>query len=231
MLKRQPASIISLSNTLEKPTLIYTYDPLCGWCYGFHPVMEKLAKRFADDLTIDVIAGGLAIGENAQTITEGYAYIRGALGQVEQTTGVTFGENFKLLAEEGSYFYNSEPSCRAQTVVNKLAPQHALEFAGLLQNAIFLDGKNLNEWDTFSGLMSELSIDTDQAETLYESSETEKSNRENFEWCKKHGASVFPTLLLNIGDEVGVMSRGYRPFDTIESHLHHLINNIKKLSG
>ncbi|MCC5943036.1 MAG: DsbA family protein [Balneolaceae bacterium] len=219
-----------MSNTLENPTLIYAYDPLCGWCYGFHPVMEKLAKRFADDLTIEVIAGGLAIDENAQTIAEGYAYVRGALGQVEQTTGVIFGENFKLLTEEGSYFYNSEPSCRAQTVVNHLAPQHALEFAGMLQNAIFSEGKNLNEWYTFAGLMNELSIDTDQAKVLYESPDIEETNRKNFEWCKENGAAVFPTLLLKIGDEVGVMSRGYRPFDTIESHLHHLINNIKKLS-
>jgi len=216
---------------MEKPTLIYAYDPLCGWCFGFHPVVKKLAARFEDDLNIEVVAGGLAIGDNAQTIAEGYSFILSGLRQVEQKTGVQFGENFKLLAEEGSYFYNSEPSCRAQTVVNYLAHEHALKFAGKLQYALFVDGKNLNEWDTFAALMDELSIDSKEAKVLFESPEISQKNSENFEWCKKNGASAFPTLLLKIGDEFGVMSRGYRPFDTIESHLHHLMNNIKKLSG
>lgn len=217
--------------SMEKPALIYAYDPLCGWCFGFHPVVEKLAVRFADDLNIEVIAGGLAIGENAQTIAEGYSYIQSGLHQVEQKTGVQFGENFKLLAEEGSYFYNSEPSCRAQEVVNQLAPEQALKFAGKLQHALFFDGRNLNEWDTFTSLMDELSIDSKEAKVLFDSPEISQKNSQNFEWCKKKGASAFPTLLLQIGDEFGVMSRGYRPFDTIESHLHHLMNNIKKLSG
>lgn len=215
---------------MNKPTLIYVYDPLCGWCYGFHPVMEKLALRFADDLTINVIAGGLAVGENAQTIAEGYSYIPDGIARVEQTTGVQFGENFKLLAEEGSYFYDSEPSCKAQTVINELASDQALHFAGLLQDAIFKEGKNLNEWATFSELMEALSIDKKEAKSLYESDKIKKKTESGFEWCKQHGATAFPALLLNIGEEYGVMSLGYRPFDTIESHLHHLINNIKKLS-
>lgn len=215
---------------MTKPTLIYAYDPLCGWCFGFHPVMKKLAKRFEDDLNLEVVAGGLAVGENAQPIAEGYSYISEALGQVEQIAGVTFGENFKLLAEEGSYLYNSEPSCIAQTVVNEIAPEHALTFAGMMQSALFIYGKNLNEWDTFSELFTDCSINTDEAKKLFESESIRQKTHENFEWCKEAGATAFPTLLLKIGAEYGVMSRGYRPFDTIESHLHHLINNIRKMS-
>ena len=216
---------------MNKPTLIYAYDPLCGWCYGFHPVMEKLAGRFGDDLDIEVVAGGLAIAENAQPIAVGFDYIAKASKQVESVTGVSFGEPFKLLAEEGSYVYNSEPSCTAQTVVNELAPEKSLSFAGKMQEAIFKHGKNLNTWETFAELFDELSVDTTEAKKLYQSESIKQKTWKNFEWCKNNGASAFPTLLLKIGEEVGVMSRGYRPYDTIESHLHHLINNIKKLSG
>lgn len=211
-------------------TLIYAYDPLCGWCYGFHPVLEKLVSRFKDDLAVEVIPGGLAIGENAQTISEGYSYIRQGLLQVEQVTGVPFGENFKMLAEEGSYFYSSEASCLAQTVVNEISPEHALTFAGIVQKALFTDGKNLNEWSTFAELMKSLSIDTKAASELFNSDVIKQKTYESFDWCRQAGASAFPSLILKIGNETGIMSRGYRPFDTLESHLHHLINNIKKLS-
>ena len=216
---------------IMKPILIYTYDPLCGWCYGFHPIMEKLADRFGDDLEIEVIAGGLAIGENAQTIAEGFDYIPEASKQVETVTGVSFGEPFYLIAEEGSYVYDSEASCIAQTVINELAPKHALTFAGMMQNSLFKFGKSLNEWETFSDLFNELSIDLYEAKKLFESASIKQKTYQGFEWCRKTGASAFPTLLLKIGNDFGVMSRGYRPFDTLESHLHHLLNNIKKLSA
>ncbi len=211
--------------------LIYAYDPLCGWCFGFHPVLKKLSDRFSGDLKIEVAAGGLAIGPNAQTISDGYSFIRQEIGQVEKVTGIKFGENFKMLAEEGSYFYSSEASCIAQTVVNELSPEQSLTFAGLMQDAIFKHGKNLNEWSTFSELLETLSIDTVHARSLFYSDPIRQKTYEIFDWCKKAGASAYPTLLLKFGDETGVMSRGYRPFDTLESHLHHLINNIKKVSA
>ena len=212
-----------------KPTLIYVYDPLCGWCFGFHPVMVKLAERFKDQLKIRVIAGGLAINENAQSISEGYSYISGALKQVEQTTGVQFGENFKLLAEEGSYLYDSEPSCIAQTAVGILYPESALGFAGELQNALFVEGKNLNDPVTFDEILNKMKLDFKPFREKFNDEATHRQTREQFEWCKTVGASAFPTLLLEIGNDTGLMSRGYRPFDTLESHLHHLIRNYEKL--
>ena len=214
---------------MTKPTLLYVYDPLCGWCFGFHPIMEKLAERFRNQLDIRVIAGGLAIDENAQTISEGYSYISGALKQVEQTTGVQFGENFKLLAEEGSYLYDSEPSCIAQTAVGILYPDSALRFAGELHNALFVEGKSLNDPVTFEEILKGMELDIKPFQEKFDDEATRRQTREQFEWCKTVGASAFPTLLLEIGSDTGLMSRGYRPFDTLESHLHHLIRNYEKL--
>lgn len=212
-----------------KPTLIYVYDPLCGWCYGFHPIMERIHKRFTDRLTIEVLPGGLAVGDRAEPIGEGYAYIKDSLGQVEKATGIEFGRNFKLLAEEGSYMYNSEPPCRAQLAMNELNPEESLRFARTLQHAIFRDGKDLNNPDTYPELLEEFDVDRDAFMELFHSSGLAERLQNMFRWCKTAGASGFPTLLIQIGDDTSLMARGYRPFDTIESHLHHLINNIEKM--
>lgn len=214
-----------------KPTLIYVYDPLCGWCYGFHPVMEKLQKRFGDRLSIEVKTGGLAVGERAQPIHEGYSYIKDGLKQVEKTTGIEFGRNFKLLAEEGSYFYDSVPPCKAQQVINDIAPEYSLNFAGKLQNAIFREGKSLNDRATFEELIKPYDIDSDIFNSRFESDEINNALIEEFDWCRAHGATGFPTLLIEIEDEISLMARGYRPYDTIESHLHHLINNLEKIQN
>ncbi len=216
---------------MTKPTLIYVYDPLCGWCYGFHPVMEKLQKRFHDKLNLRVVPGGLAIDQNAQSIKEGYSYISDSLKQVENKTGIKFGENFKLLADEGSYFYDSMPGCKAQNTINQLAPEFALDFAGKLQSAFFVDGMDLNDQSTFHSLIEKYPFEVSAFDAVYSSDEIVNATYSNFEWCKKNGATAFPALLLEIGDETGLMSKGYRPYDTLESHLHHLIRNIEKMSS
>jgi putative protein-disulfide isomerase len=215
---------------MEKPTLIYVYDPLCGWCYGFHPVMEKLARRFDGQLHIRVIGGGLATGENAQPIGEGYDYIPKASSQVEQTTGVSFGKNFMLLAEEGSYLYDSLPSCIAQTAINRLAPDYALTFAGRMQKALFSEGMDLNDSQTFTALLDDIPADPDTFLELFKDESIRAQTTDQFKWCEKMNAKAFPTLLLQIGEETGLMSRGYRPYDILESHLHHLLRNIGRLN-
>jgi putative protein-disulfide isomerase len=214
-----------------KPTLIYVYDPLCGWCYGFHPVMEKISKRFGDRVSIDVKVGGLAVGERAQPIEDGYSYIREGLKQVEESTGVEFGRNFKLLAEEGSYMYDSMPPCRAQKTMNTLSPDEALTFAGTLQDAIFRDGKNLNEWSTYEELIRDFDVEPDRFKSMFESDDIKNELIDEFQWCRKHGADGFPALLIQIEDEISLMARGYRPYDTVESHLHHLVKNLEKIGS
>lgn len=212
-----------------KPTLIYVYDPLCGWCYGFHPVMEKLHKRFGDSVHVEVKVGGLAVGNRAMPINEGYGYIKDGLKQIEKSTGIEFGRNFKLLAEEGSYYYDSVPPCKAQKVMNEMAPQHSLNFAGTLQGALFQHGKDLNKWSTYEELIEPCDIDKGAFKTRFESESIESALMEEFDWCKTHGATGFPTLLIKIEDETSIMTRGYRPYDTIESHLHHLVNNLERI--
>lgn len=214
-----------------KPTLIYAYDPLCGWCYGFHPVLEKIIGRFPGKFATVVKTGGLVTGDRVKSISEGHSYIKDGMSRVEQVTGVEFGRNFKLLVEEGSYLYNSLPSCRAQVTVNEIASNKAVAFAGAIQRALFVNGKSLNETDTFLEIAELLGIDTEQFLEKFESEWSEKAAKKEFEWCQKAGATGFPTLMLKMGNEFGVMARGYRPYDTVESHLHHLLNNLEKLGN
>lgn len=213
----------------SKITLVYVYDPLCGWCYGFHPVMEKLADRFKNQLNVRVVSGGLAIDENAQPISEGYSYINSSLEIVEKKTGITFGKPFVQLVEEGSYLYDSLPGCKAQNAVNRLAPEQSLKFAGAMQKAFFNNGENLNKLDTYLSILEDFHVDPAEFEAVYTSDEIEKITRDQFEWVHQNKASAFPALLLKIGADTGLMSKGYRPYDTLESHLHHLIRNIERM--
>ena len=211
-------------------TLVYVYDPLCGWCYGFHPVIEKIAVRFENQLNMRVIPGGLAIDNNAQPISDGYDYIRDSLKMVEDKTGAEFGKPFIQLAEDGTYISDSLPGCKAQNAVNRLAPEQSLKFAGAMQKAFFSNGENLNKLETFLSILENFPVDPAEFEAVFTSDEIEKITRDQFEWVHQNNASAFPALLLEIGNDTGLMSKGYRPYDTLESHLHHLIRNIERMT-
>src|SRR5690625_1146783 len=91
------------------------------------------------------------------------------------------------------------------------------------------EGGDIKELSVLKELIHDFTISEEDFENLMKSKETEKKTRENFEWCRGKGAGVFPSLLIQIGEEFGLMSKGYRPFDTIESHLHHLLLNAERL--
>ncbi len=209
--------------------LFYVYDPLCRWCFGFHPVIEKIEKRFEGRLPVTALPGGLAMDENAESISEGYPGLMEEVKRVEEVTKKKFGEPFKLLIEEGSYVLDSLPPALAQKIVNETDPGRSVEFAGKLQAKLFEEGGDIKELSVLKELIHDFTISEEDFENLMKSKEAEKKTRENFEWCRGKGAGVFPSLLIQIGEEFGLMSKGYRPFDTIESHLHHLLLNAERL--
>ncbi len=76
------------------PTLIYIYDALCGWCYGFTPVMQQLEAAYRDKVAFDVLSGGMVPPEHAQPVRAKASYIAGAYKTVEEYTGIQFGEAY-----------------------------------------------------------------------------------------------------------------------------------------
>ncbi len=74
-----------------QPTVIYVYDALCGWCYGFSPLMQRLEAAYKDKVAFTVLSGGMVPPEHAQPVAAKAGYIAGAYKTVEEYTGVTFG--------------------------------------------------------------------------------------------------------------------------------------------
>ncbi len=65
-----------------KPTIIYCYDAYCGWCYGFSPVIKKIAGDYKDEMEIEVLSGGMMIGEGVMPIEKIGPYIQTAYKSV-----------------------------------------------------------------------------------------------------------------------------------------------------
>lgn len=209
----------------QQPTIQYIYDPLCGWCYGFSPVIRQLHERYGNRVQFSVLSGGLSLGSRAVAIAEAHGYIAHALVTVEQTTGVVFGNGFKQLLQEGTYIYNSEPPCIAMTIFRELYPNNVLNFAHAMQYALFYEGKSLNDEHTYRELLAPYHADADEFLRKLSSTHYRTATYEEFAAVQHMGIRGFPAVLYSNDDTTAhVLARGYQRYDDIAPVLDELLD-------
>jgi putative protein-disulfide isomerase len=132
----------------KKGKVIYVFDPLCGWCYGFSKVMAEFYKVNKNNYEFEIVSGGMVTGDRVEPIGKIAPYIKNALKDVENASGVKFGKKFiEETLDKGTIVFNSVPPSIAISIVKKEKPEYAIPFAEAVQKAIYFYGINPNEID------------------------------------------------------------------------------------
>jgi putative protein-disulfide isomerase len=122
-----------------KTTVTYLFDPLCGWCYGASPVLQKLGQHSA--FAVELAPSGLFAG-NARVMDPAFAaYAWSNDMRIAKLTGQPFSEAYRqnVLGRPGSPF-DSAATTLALTAVFLHEPQRELEALKVLQEARYVDG-------------------------------------------------------------------------------------------
>jgi len=194
--------------------LLYFFDPLCGWCYGFSPVIKQLYDATKRRAQWDILAGGMVVGDRIGPIGRISGFLKNALPRVEGTTGVTFGEAFTTeVLDRGTLILSSVEPSRALQAVKILAPDRAMAFAAGLQRALYDEGRDV----TNMGVLGEVaeSVRVVGFELEYMKVETYDQTLEEFRLVSDLGVTGFPTLIGVDGASTRVFSRGWAPFDRV----------------
>lgn len=211
------------SHTPDLPELLYISDPLCGWCYGMSPVIQRVQQQLAGRVEVSVLCGGMVTGEQVGPIGEDWPYIAGALEQVEQVTGVAFGAAFRERGQEGSYVQNSEPPCRAIHAFRQLRQEHTAAFAHDVQRAYFHDGADLNDFATYEPLAAAYGLEPAEFRQQLARPEIIRGTQLEFAAVGKIGVQGFPTTILRVGNQGYVLARGFQPFETLRADLEEAL--------
>jgi putative protein-disulfide isomerase len=138
--------------------LHYFYDPLCGWCYASHPLIE--AVRTVPGLTVQMHAGGMLAGMNRQMTSA--ALREFILSHVRRITAMT-GQRFNAaytdqLLSDPTVIFDSEPPTGAILAAVELGCD-GLDVLAHIQKAQYLDGRRVSEPATLIELAVELGLD------------------------------------------------------------------------
>ena len=199
---------------MSEKRLVYVYDPLCGWCYGFSPVIQALHDATKRRASWEVLAGGMVMGEQVGPIGRLSEFLKQALPRVEGTTGVRFGQAFTTgVLEKGTLVLSSLEPSRALQAVKTVALEKAMPYAALLQSALYERGLDISSLGVLGDLAQEIGIAHFDIEYL--KTETYDRTMAEFELVAGMGITGFPTLVGFDGEVGKVFSRGWAPFDRL----------------
>jgi putative protein-disulfide isomerase len=213
-----------------KPTLYYCYDAYCGWCYGFSPVIKKIATIYKGQMEFDVLSGGMIFTEEPQHIGAMAGYIGEAYKQVEKVTGITFGESWLWHIQnpqESDWFPESTKPAIALCIFKEYHPDQAIAMAAELQYALHYEGRDLTDDEAYRHLLHTYNI---PEEVFYQKLHTEEYREKayyEFALVKQLQVKGFPCVLLQVTDsKFYLLTNGYTDYETLKARIDKVLAEI-----
>ncbi|HQY11320.1 MAG TPA: DsbA family protein [Ferruginibacter sp.] len=210
-----------------RPILIYCYDAYCGWCYGFSPVIRKIAQEYKDRLDMEVLSGGMMTGEGIMPIEKIGPFIQTSYKSVEDLTGIKFGEDFLwhvFNPEQSDWVMNSEKPAIALCIFKEYYPERQLEFATDLQYALNYEGRDLDDDEAYRHLLEKYSIQPESFYAKLKSEAYKEAAYYEFALCKQLQVNGFPSVFIQTGELKFVMvARGFTALEELSSRIEMVL--------
>jgi putative protein-disulfide isomerase len=213
-------------------TIIYCYDAWCGWCYGFSPVIKRVAEEYADALSFEALSGGMILPGEPRHISATADYISKAYKTVEEYSGVQFGQDYLwhiFNPDKSDWFPSSEKPAIALAVFKEYHPDKQVQFAADLQYALHYEGRDLTDDEAYRHLLEKYSIpDTEFYERLHSDAYKEKAYYE-FALVKQLQVTGFPTVLLQVSEsKFYLLARGFTPYESMKERIDAVLAEATK---
>jgi putative protein-disulfide isomerase len=206
--------------------LLYIADPMCSWCWGFSPVMDKVRDHFGQELPIRLLMGGLRPGTEEPMTLGKKMEIRDHWEHVQQASDQPF--DFAFFDRE-EFIYDTEPASRAVVVVRRLEPDRVFDYFKSVQEAFYARNRDVTDPEVLAVIAVELGLDTEAFTAEFRTGQTITETWRDFETSRRLGVTGFPTLLA--GSEDGgyeVITAGYRKWEAVKEAIEDYGLRIEK---
>ena len=208
----------------------YCYDAYCGWCYGFSPVIKKIEEEYRDRVAFDVLSGGMILPEELTHFGPMAKYIQTAYKQVENLTGVRFGEDFLWHVnnpEETDWYPDSTLPGIALCIFKEYHPDKAVQMAGDLQYALNYEGRDLTDKEAYRHLLEGYNIPEEDFYTKLKSEEYKDKAYYEFALCKQLQVKGYPCVLMQISDsKFYLLAQGYTDYEILSGRINKVLAEI-----
>jgi len=201
----------------ELPRLYYFADPMCSWCYGFAPVMDKLRKAFGAQFDIRLVMGGLRPGKLAEPMTPARARLmRQHWREVAKMTGQPFEDD---IFKRDDFVYDTEPAAKAVIVMERLAPEHAYDYYHEIQRGFYAHSQDITSPEVLANFARRFGVSATDFATAFAGEEAHKETWGQFTFSASLGVKGFPALVLEEAGQYLLLMRGWQAFEEVSMTL------------
>ena len=173
--------------------LIYVYDPMCSWCYGFRSTWKALKSQLPEGLPVVSLLGGLADDSDVSMPEDMVEYLKRTWSQIESTCGVSFNH---------SYWDQTPPpprttfiSCRAVIAAERLAGRGEA-FAERIQDAYYTEAQNVWDFNTLCDLAEAFGFQRSSFADALMSDDVRAVHNEQRQLAERLQVEGYPSVLL-----------------------------------
>lgn len=210
----------------SRPVVVYVFDAMCGWCYGFNDIMLQIEKNYSNKVDFKVLSAGYAANENAGTISKVLPYLVNGDSLVVQKTGKQFGEKFKNgLLKDDSTIINSRNAAVALYIFSMYQPHKAIAFAECLQQSVFYDGIYPEDEALFSICAMQFDMKPEDLQKRMIQDVYIKAAEAEFIIAEDIDADILPAVYLQIDGEIILLAKGYTDYNTLSKTIDKNLNS------
>lgn len=207
-------------------TLIFIADPMCSWCYGFAPELDALQQGLPE-VPVEIVVGGLRPYQQQPLDAEGRQLLLSQWQQVATATGLAFCST--ALDAEG-FSYDTEPACRAVVTARRLAAHTSLPVFQAIQQAFHAEGRDVTQPAVLAEVGAQAmtaaghAIDAAGFLEAWGSVATIEATAADFTLTRQWGVQGFPTLVLERGRDLDLVTSGFERVPALVERLQTLVD-------
>lgn len=210
------------------PRFIYVADVYCPWCFGFAPIMQRLAGEHPE-FSVRVIGGNLI--SRPLTLEEDVRRQPGIVEfwrDVERVTGRSLAGAIRAVENNEPMRLYSPGADELLAVLRAFAPGHELEQLFMLEEMAYTGGKDLFTPESIGGMAEEWNIPVKEFERALDEPAALRATEKNLARASELMGEItsYPSLLLERGDRMDVVSRGFVHYETAAARLDWAMRDL-----
>ncbi len=213
-----------LPGNTQQLKLIYFTDPICSSCWGIEPQLKKLKLEYGQKLEIEYHMGGLL---------PDWSYNSGGISKPSDVAHHwdEVSAYYDMPIDGDVWLEDPLPSSYPPSIAFKAAQlqnkNKALIFLRLIREMVFLQKKNITQWEHISIAASQAGLDTLQLKQDF-AGKARNNFEDDLKLSKQYGVRGFPTVFVTDHKGNKEIVYGARPYEQYEAAIKRLEPGISK---
>ena len=191
---------------MRDSTLYYVLDPMCSWCWAFHPHWQQVRDRLSQDIECRYVMGGLAPDSDEPMPMPMREFLQSIWRTIADRTGATFNYEFwsRCTPRRSTY-----PACRAVIAAGLQDESKIAPMITAIQQAYYVEARNPSDASVLSECAAAIGLDPERLARDIAGTAVEERLQQDFALRDQFGVQGFPSLVLYYQETHYAISSGY----------------------